>query len=65
MTLIDWRGIPRTCFCGKTFMPKSWNNNYCCRGHQRIYDIAGRTKLGRKLLKEDPQAVLKWYAHLL
>jgi len=62
--VIDWRK-PRTCFSGTVFMPEQYNQAYCCRGHQRIWDISGRSKFGRKLRKDDPQAALYHYRHLM
>ena len=64
MSKRDWRK-PRTCFCGNIFMPEWWNQIFCCRGHQRIAHSASHSEMGRKLMKEDPQAALQWYDHLM
>lgn len=65
MTLIDWQKMPRTCFCGVVFMPKTYNQTYCCDGHQRVHERALKSAYGRKLIRADPAAAIRWYAHLL
>lgn len=54
----------KTCFCGKEFEPRYWNQVHCCPGHERIYTRARRSEYGKALIKENPKAALRYYSYM-
>ena len=65
MSIIDWKNIPRKCWCGKIFIPSAYNQVHCCKAHARIFTAANGTIFGRQLLKGGDGAVdllTSWYS---
>ena len=53
----------KTCFCGKEFEPRYWNQVHCCPRHERIYTRARRSEYGKALIKEK-KAALRYYSYV-